>query len=65
MLPVLTVTAFVATIPVPASPSGGHKVQPPSSSPVGSSNLAPMSVNVPPCSPANRISGNSCSNCCV
>ena len=51
-LPVLCATLLVAAIPVPASPSGGHNGTPASKVPVGSSSLAPSSVNVPACCPA-------------
>ena len=56
-LPVLTVTLLVATIPVPASPSGGHIKTPELSSPLGSRSLAPSSVKYPAQSPASKISG--------
>ena len=44
-LPVRGATELVATIPVPASPSGGHTAAPAASAPDGSSNLAPVSVH--------------------
>ena len=56
-LPVLGPTAFVATIPVPASPSEGAIGIPGSSSPEGSIHLAPSAVSVPACSPATRTLG--------
>ena len=43
-LPVFFITVFVATMPVPASPSGGHIGQPASRVPDGSKILAPSSV---------------------
>ena len=45
--PVRGATELVATIPVPASPSGGHIAAPGRSAPVGSSSLAPASVSSP------------------
>ena len=50
--PVRAFTLLVATIPVPASPSGGHIGTPASSVPVGSSIFAPASVRTPAFSPA-------------
>ena len=58
IFPVLTATAFVAAMPVPASPSGGQNGIPASSSPVGSRNFAPFVVSVPAFSPAIRTLGN-------
>ena len=55
--PVLGLTAFVATIPVPASPSGGQRVIPAFRCPLGSSFRAPSSVSAPAFSPAFRTSG--------
>ena len=55
--PVCTVTLFVATIPVPASPSGGHIGMPASSSPLGSKSFAPSSVRFPAGSPATSTCG--------
>src|SRR5699024_5251177 len=60
--PVRSATLFVATIPVPASPSGGHKGIPASNWPVGSSNFAPASVSDPASSPATRTLANTSSN---
>ena len=57
MLPVLTPTEFVATIPVPASPSGGQTAMPALSVPVGSSFLAPSSVSFPADAPAGSDFG--------
>ena len=45
--PVRSATLFVATMPVPASPSGGQSGIPAWSCPVGSSSLAPSSVSTP------------------
>mgnify|MGYP006924226557 CR=1 FL=1 len=50
--PVRTATELVATIPVPASPSGGASNIPLSRLPLTSSLLAPSSVSVPAFSPA-------------
>ena len=50
-------TLFVATIPVPASPSGGQSGIPASRLPVGSSFFAPSSVRIPAASPATRTLG--------
>ncbi len=44
MLPVRTCVLLVATIPVPASPSGGATMTPAIKSPVGSNFLAPAAV---------------------
>ena len=44
-LPQRGAIAFVATMPVPASPSGGHSGAPSSSPPVGSRSLAPSAVS--------------------
>ena len=57
-LPVLTATLLVATIPVPASPSGGHRGQPACRVPVGSNSFAPFSVKVPATLPAGSTLGN-------
>ena len=57
-LPVRGATEFVAIMPVPASPSGGHTGQPGSRSPSASSSLAPSAVSVPACSPATRMAGS-------
>ena len=46
-LPVRGRTELVATMPVPASPSGGHSGTPGRSMPVGSSRAAPAAVSVP------------------
>ena len=45
--PVRSAMLLVATIPVPASPSGGQSGMPAGSSPVGSISLAPSPVSVP------------------
>ncbi|MPM68055.1 hypothetical protein SDC9_114981 [bioreactor metagenome] len=57
-LPVRGRTLLVATIPVPASPSGGHIGIPASNPPVGSSSFAPASVSLPASSPAVLIFGS-------
>ncbi len=59
MLPVRGATAFVATMPVPASPSGGQTGMPGCSVPVGSSRAAPSAVSVPASSPATSTLGKS------
>ena len=46
-LPVRGRTELVATMPVPASPSGGHSGMPGRRAPVGSSRAAPAAVSVP------------------
>src|SRR5918997_736739 len=46
-LPVRGATELVATMPVPASPSGGHIGMPGSSRPLGSSCFAPAGVSSP------------------
>ena len=46
-LPVRGATEHVATMPVPASPSGGHSAMPGRSPPVGSSSAAPSGVSSP------------------
>ena len=51
-------TAFVATMPVPASPSGGAITAPACSAPVGSSHFAPRSVRTPAFSPALSTFGS-------
>ena len=56
-LPVRLATLFVATIPVPASPSGGQSGIPASSVPDTSRSLAPSSVSIPASSPAVRTLG--------
>ena len=56
-LPVRTATAFVAVMPVPASPSGGATSAPASSVPVGSSSFAPSAVRQPASSPAFSTAG--------
>src|SRR5699024_4684383 len=61
-LPVCSATLFVATIPVPASPSGGHNGTPDSSKPVGSSNFTPSSVKYPAFAPASNTSGKTLFN---
>ena len=55
--PVRTPTLSVATIPVPASPSGGHNGIPACKEPVGSNNAAPLSVSTPASSPADKTFG--------
>jgi hypothetical protein len=50
-------TAFVATMPVPASPSGGHRGMPAESAPEGSSSFAPAAVSFPAGWPAGRTAG--------
>ena len=57
-LPVFGATALVATMPVPASPSGGAITAPGWRTPVGSSHLAPRSVRTPAFSPALRTLGS-------
>ena len=56
-LPVRSRTELVAAMPVPASPSGGHRGAPGSSVPVGSSSRAPSSVKPPASSPAESTWG--------
>ena len=56
-LPVRTATLLVATMPVPASPSGGHMGAPGCKVPVGSSNFAPSAVRTPAGSPATSTFG--------
>ena len=58
-LPVRGATELVATIPVPASPSGGQSGMPGRSRPVGSSSAAPASVSVPAGRPATAMAGSS------
>ena len=58
-LPVRGATLFVATMPVPASPSGGQNGMPGCSVPVGSSRFAPSTVSIPASSPAGKTVGNS------
>ena len=60
--PVRGATELVATMPVPASPSGGHIRAPGRSRPVGSSSFAPASVSSPAGSPASRIAGSRSAN---
>ena len=48
---------FVATIPVPASPSAGHINAPALSVALGSKSLAPSSLKVPAFSPAKSTLG--------
>ena len=57
-LPVRAATLFVATMPVPASPSGGASGIPAFSAPVGSRMRAPSSVSAPASAPAGRTSGS-------
>src|SRR4051794_27423312 len=57
-LPVRGATELVATIPVPASPSGGQSGMPGRSRPVGSSSVAPASVSSPAVRPATAIRGS-------
>ena len=52
MLPVRCAIAFVAIMPVPASPSGGQSAMPGRSVPVGSMSAAPSGVSVPASWPA-------------
>ena len=61
-LPVRFAILFVAVIPVPASPSGGHTGTPASNVPVVSSSFAPSSVKTPAASPALNTSGKISSN---
>src|SRR5699024_1052163 len=67
ILPFFFSTLLVATIPVPASPSGGQSGTPGSKLFVGSNNLAPCSVKQPAFVPAVRTFGKtdsiSHSNC--
>ena len=56
-LPVRTRTAFVAAMPVPASPSQGASGMPGLSVPLGSRKAAPTAVSVPPHSPATSTFG--------
>ena len=56
-LPVLTRTEFVATMPVPASPSQGATGMPGRSAPVGSRKSAPASVSLPALAPAGSTFG--------
>ena len=57
VLPVRRPTELVATIPVPASPSGGHTGIPASSFPDTSRSFAPSAVRLPASSPAERDLG--------
>ena len=57
-LPVRFSTLFVAVIPVPASPSGGHRGTPGCRHPERSRSLAPSFVSVPAISPARSTFGN-------
>ena len=57
-LPVRTRTEFVATMPVPASPSGGASTMPGCRVPLGSSSLAPSAVSSPAGVPATSGSGS-------
>ena len=50
--PVRARTLLVAAMPVPASPSGGHRGMPLSRVPLGSKRAAPASVRLPASSPA-------------
>ena len=59
-LPVPGATALVATIPVPASPSGGANEIPTGSIPPSS--FAPDSVKLPAFSPATNTDGKTSSN---
>ncbi len=56
-LPVLAATELVATIPVPASPSGGQSGQPATRVPVVSRSFALLAVKVPALAPATRTLG--------
>ena len=60
--PVRFLTELVATMPVPASPSGGQNGMPGFRLPEGSSSFAPSSVSLPASSPATKISGRMFSN---
>ena len=57
-LPVRGAIELVATIPVPASPSGGQTGMPARSRPAGSSSAAPASVSSPAGEPATAIPGS-------
>ena len=57
MLPVRTFTLLVATMPVPASPSGGHMGTPGCSLPLGSRSFAPSAVRTPAFTPAGSTLG--------
>ena len=57
-LPVRCETELVATMPVPASPSGGQRGIPACRVPDGSSRAAPASVSCPAASPARRMVGS-------
>ena len=57
-LPVRFLTAFVATIPVPASPSGGQSGVPGCNDPDVSRRAAPSGVRHPASAPAVRGSGS-------
>ena len=61
-LPVRLATELVATIPVPASPSGGQNGTPAFRAPVGSSSAAPSAVRSPAAAPAGSTSGSSFSS---
>ena len=61
-LPVLAATELVATIPVPASPSGGQSGIPAESFPDASRSFAPASVRVPALAPAETTLGRRFSN---
>ena len=56
-LPVRSTMLLVATMPVPASPSGGQSGIPACSFPVGSMSLAPSAVSSPADCPATRTAG--------
>ena len=56
-LPVLGATELVATIPVPASPSGGHIGTPASRFPLSSSSATPSLLKLPANSPAVNTFG--------
>ncbi len=58
-LPVRGATEHVATMPVPASPSGGHSGMPGCSAPDGSSSARPPRVRRPASRPATSTSGSS------
>ena len=58
MLPVRCAIAFVAIMPVPASPSGGHSAIPGWRAPVGSMSAAPSGVSVPASWPALSTVGS-------
>ena len=58
IFPLLTLMLFVATIPVPASPSGGQSGMPGTRCPSKSKIFAPSKVNFPASLPTSIIFGN-------